>query len=92
MSWQYDREPIDYLRRRVRYYQRRRSKIINLPKNPEMIKKLGDELPALVVRRVWEIDSYIDMFKKAVKDLEAIEEKEEKELRLKELENERTEI
>ena len=57
-----------------------------------MVEKYGDELPYIVGRRLLEIESYIDMFRKAVIDFEAIEEKEEKELRLKELENERTEI
>lgn len=79
MSWNYDKEPIDYLRARIKYYRGRMVKIQNLIKRPEMLEKYGeDELRYLIARRLLSIESYIAMYKKAVKDLETIEELEEK--------------
>jgi hypothetical protein len=76
MSWEHNKEPIDYLRQRVKYYKKKRSLVINLINKPEMIEKYGAELKHLVFRRCLQIDSFIDMFKKAVNDLETIEKNE----------------
>lgn len=79
MSWNYDKEPIDYLRARIKYYRGRERKVMNLIKKPEMIEKYGeDELRYLIARRLLSVGSYIEMYKKAVKDLETIQELEDK--------------
>jgi hypothetical protein len=79
MSWNYDKEPIDYLRARIKYYRGRQTKVMNLIKRPQMIEKYGeDELRHLIARRLLSIESYLAMFRKAVKDLETIEEMEDK--------------
>jgi hypothetical protein len=75
MSWQYDKEPIDYLRQRVKYYRKRISKIKNWIHNKILIEKYGEEqLRYMMARGLLSNASYLDMFKKAVKDLETIEE------------------
>jgi hypothetical protein len=74
MSWQTDREPIDYLRQRIKYYKKKQSMVKNLVKNPVMIQKYGEEeLQSFIARRLLTLQSFMDMFKKAVKDLEEIE-------------------
>jgi len=78
MGWNVDREPIDYLRRRVRYYQNKKKKIIKLKDNPAAQQKFGNELSTLIARRLLTIESMMDMFKKAIRDLETIEEIENK--------------
>jgi hypothetical protein len=80
MSWNYDKEPIDYLKQRVRYYEKKISKIKNWLKNPILVEKYGEEqLRYMMARGVLSNASYVDMFKKAVKDLEKIEENEQNE-------------
>jgi hypothetical protein len=75
MSWQVDREPIDYLRRRVKYYKGRMSKVKNLIKEQWMVEKYGEEeLRYIIARRLLSIESFISMYEKAVKDLQTIEE------------------
>jgi len=77
MSWETDKEPIDYLRQRITYYKKKRSKVVNLVNKPEMIEKYGSlDLRYLIFRRCLDIDSMTDMFKKAVNDLETIEKNE----------------
>ena len=77
MNQQTDKEPIDYLRQRIKYYRKKESLARNLINKPEMIKKYGeDELRYIIARRLLSIKSFIDMYKKAVKDLEIIEENE----------------
>ena len=79
MSWNYDKEPIDYLRQRVRYYKKRISKIRNWINNPILVEKYGEEqLRYMMARGVLSNVSYLHMFEKAVKDLETIEEIENK--------------
>lgn len=77
MSWNTDKEPIDYLRQRIKYYKKKVSKTTSLLRIPEMQAKYGDDLPYIVGRRLMEIESYISMYKKAVRDLEAIEQTDE---------------
>jgi len=78
MNWQTDKEPIDYLRQRIKYYKGKISKAKNWIKNPIMVEKYGDELPYMIGRSILKNESYAAMFRKAVKDLEAIEANEEK--------------
>jgi len=73
MSWDTDKEPIDYLRQRVKYYKRKISNAKNWHKNPIMVQKYGDLLPQMIFRCVLKNESYLAMFKKAVKDLETID-------------------
>lgn len=73
MSWQTDREPIDYLKRRIKYYKGKISRSKNWIKNPIMVKKYGDELSYIIARSLIKNQSFVVMFEKAVKDLEAIE-------------------
>ena len=73
MSWNTDKEPIDYLRQRVKYYKGKISKAKNWAKNPIMVEKYGDQLQYVITRSILKNTSYKDMFEKAVKDLETIE-------------------
>ena len=74
MSWNTDKEPIEYLRQRVRYYEKKRLKILKLDKNPHMIEKYGEEmLRTIIARRLLQISFFITKFKQAVSDLEIIE-------------------
>lgn len=73
MTWKTDKEPIEYLRQRVKYYQKKMGRAKNSINDPVLIHKYGDELPYIVTRRILSIQSWMDMFKKAVKDLEIIE-------------------
>jgi hypothetical protein len=74
MSWNTDKEPIEYLRQRIKYYKGKVSKAKNWIKNPIMVEKYGEELPYMIGRSILRNESYIAMFKKAVRDLETIEE------------------
>lgn len=75
MSWNTDKEPIDYLRQRIKYYKNKMSKVEILIKDPYMLEKYGEEeLRYIIARRMLTIQSYMAMYKKAVKDLETIEE------------------
>jgi hypothetical protein len=73
MSWDTDKEPIDYLRQRIKYYQKRVARAKNRIKDPYMKEKYGDELPYIIARSILRNESFIAMFKKAVKDLQTIE-------------------
>lgn len=77
MGWNVDREPIDYLRRRVHYYEKKKKKAMKLADNPAAQQYFGDELPHIIARRLLTIESMTFMFKKAIKDLEEIEERED---------------
>jgi hypothetical protein len=84
MSWQYDKEPIDYLRQRIKYYQKKIPKAKNWINNKILKEKYGEEeLRYIIARKLLSAESYIAMYKKAVKDLEAVEEMEQNELRNK---------
>lgn len=73
MSWNYDKEPIDYLIQRVKYYQKRKSKVKKLIDEPLMIEKYGKPmLGEIVMRRMIDIDAYISMYKNAIYFLDTI--------------------
>ena len=76
MSWNTNKEPIDYLRQRVKYYRGKISKAKNCIKYPIMVQKYGDELPYIISRGILRNEAYMSMFEKAVEDLEKIQEKE----------------
>ena len=79
MSWNVDKEPIEYLRQRIKYYKKKRMKMLNVGKNPVMIEKYGEkELRHIVAKRIMQINSLLSMYHKAVSDLEKIEETENK--------------
>lgn len=77
MGWNVDVEPIDYLRRRVRYYQKKKKKVMKLKDNPAAQQYYGDELPHLIGRRLLTVEAMIFMFRKAVNDLQEIEDRED---------------
>jgi hypothetical protein len=79
MSWQTDKEPIDYLRQRIKYYKGKISNAKNWIKNPIMVEKYGDELPYIIGRSILKNESYLYVYVKAVRDLEEIEKEEENE-------------
>lgn len=72
MSWNTDKEPIDYLRQRIKYYRGKMSNAKNWTKNPIMVEKYGDQLSYIIARSIIRNKSFIEMFEKAVKDLERI--------------------
>lgn len=78
MSWSTDKSPIEYLRQRIRYYEKKRSMVKNFIKKPEMVKRYGDELPYIIARRLLSIASYIEQYKRAVRNLQDIESEENK--------------
>ena len=74
MSWLYDEDPTEYLERRIRYFKTKMSKVKNLIKSQTTIEKYGEEeLRSMIARRLLALESYIVVYKNAVKYLEIIE-------------------
>lgn len=79
MSWETDKEPIEYLRQRIRYYLHKKAKMSKLMENPRPIKGLSEENVRWgITRSLIRIESRIEQYRKAVEDLETIEEMENK--------------
>jgi len=67
MEWETDQRPIDYLKRRIIYYKKKRATVKKLATNADYTT---EHLKGLVGEKVLFIDKMIKQFEKAVKKLE----------------------
>jgi len=71
MEWETDQRPIDYLKRRIIYYKKKRATVKNLATNAHLLNRYtAEQLKGLVGGKVLFIDKMIKQFEKAVKKLE----------------------
>ena len=70
MAWKTDQEPIDYLKRRVIYYKKKRAQVKGFIHNKGIVKTYErPKLIKLIKSRTTQIDSLIEMFENAIKKL-----------------------
>lgn len=70
MAHQTHFSPIDYLDRRVQYYQKLRKRLAHSVNDPWMIEQHGkEELETLIAKRLTEIDSMIKAYDRVVDTL-----------------------
>lgn len=75
MAWLTDKQPLDYLKQRVKYYKKKKSTVKNLHKSGTIVERYGGEekFKKLVEERLEEIDIMSDQFKEAVLILEIVD-------------------
>lgn len=72
MEWETDQPPINYLKRRIVYYKKKRGHTRNLINSQLLIKKYGKlKLFFLIASSVDSIEKRIKEFEKAIKKLES---------------------
>lgn len=70
MAWNTDQPPLEYLRRRLIYYNKRKRIVERLLDKESAWARWGNSLPELVTRRVIQIERLIKKFQKAISILE----------------------
>lgn len=70
MAWRVDKNPIEYLEQRVRYYQKKRKLFLKFLKDEDMLDRFGEEK---ITEAIGQVDVRINEFEYAVTILKAIE-------------------
>lgn len=71
MGWETDLPPINYLKRRIIYYKKKRGAVKNMIKDEWMVNRYGgiEEFQKLIDTRILNIEKRIKEFEGAVKKL-----------------------
>ena len=76
MAWDSDKEPIPYLKQRVKYYKKKRGTIKKLKNDPHLLQKYGEEmLGDMIEMSAQRTEDQIQNFTRAVEILESDERK-----------------
>ena len=69
MGWETDQPPVNYLRRRVVYYKKKRGKVRKLVHSENLKKEYGRNLPSIISAVVKGIEKRIREYERAIKKL-----------------------
>lgn len=72
MGWDSDQPPLNYMKRRLRYYERKRNPTLKLINNITLREQYGvPKLQAIIDLTVENIDNRIKQFQEAIETLES---------------------
>ena len=70
MAWQHDQPPLNYLKRRVKYYKKKIAENMNYVPEEHILDKYGEEaVEAMVARNTVRMKKRIAEFQKAIRIL-----------------------
>jgi hypothetical protein len=70
MAWRVDKNPIEYLEQRVRYYQKKKKLFLKFLKDEDMLNRFGEEK---ITEAIGLVDVRISEFEYAVSILKAVD-------------------
>ena len=70
MAWRVDKNPVEYLEQRVRYYQKKRKLFLKFLKDEDMLNRFGEEK---ITEAIGLVDVRISEFEYAVSILKAVD-------------------
>lgn len=72
MSWETDQPPLNYLKRRIKYYKKKRGEVRGFIKSEFFIQQYGGKrkLKKLIAKRIYQIEDRIKEYEIAIKYIE----------------------